>query len=221
LLSAVLLSRVARSGEVMLDEAMGCVVRGELAITEVRQGHGEAKVRGALLDANDPWKRMSGTPSRPPPPMESGETYANRMLELTKQSMRSLKAIGGAGAGAGEALGERMRAVARLNRGQVAEALRSLEHVRHQAEGHSHGAQCQASLALSLALMSAGRPDGCMLEALDALAHARAAEDARAAGACIALLAKLFARVGRTEDAERLAAELAHYPRPSVLPPAP
>lgn len=220
LLRAVLLSRLARSGEVVLDEEMRSVAEGALGTLELREGHeGDATIRGALLDTNDPWRPVS--PSRPPPPTEDAETYANQVRELTRQTLRSLKAIGGAGAGAGEALGERMRAVARLKRGQIAEALRSLEQARADAADGPQGARCQASLALSLALMTAGRPDESMLEALDALAHARAAEDARAAGACIALLAKLFARVGRGEDAERLAAELAHYPRPSMLPPAP
>lgn len=219
LLAAASLARLAGPGEALLDVGMRAVARGDLSTTEVREGEGiDGDVRGAALDRFSPWRT---SPSRPPRATEDAETYAGRILELGRITMRRIEAIGGANPSPSEALGERMRAVARLSRGQVAEALSSLERVRDEAASASHGARCQASLALALALLSAGRPDECMLEALDALAHARAAEDTRAAGACIALLAKLFARVGRAQDAERLAEELALYPRSSVLPPVP
>jgi hypothetical protein len=55
-----------------------------------------------------------------------------------------------------------------------------------------------------MTLSIAGRPEEALLEALDALARAREVEDPRAIGACLALLAKLYAAAGFTSAAARL-----------------
>jgi hypothetical protein len=67
-------------------------------------------------------------------------------------------------------------------------------------------ARAQSALALGVGLAAANRPDEALLEALDALARAREGRDARAAGACLAFLAKLYGRVQRATDAEALTA---------------
>jgi hypothetical protein len=55
-----------------------------------------------------------------------------------------------------------------------------------------------------MTLALAHRPEEALLEALDALARAREAEDAKAIGACTALLAKLYAGAGHAEEASAL-----------------
>ena len=78
--------------------------------------------------------------------------------------------------------------------------------------------RCQASLALAFALSNSGRPDEALLEGLDALARAREAGDRRAQAACLAFLAKLFARVGQPQGAARLQSALGAFARtPSLM----
>lgn len=102
-----------------------------------------------------------------------------------------------------DALAERMRAMARLAKGRVGDALRALRDARKYAEEDgSAEARCQASLALGVGLAFAGRVDDALLEGMDALARAREAGDAQAEQACLAFLQRLFS--GR---------------RPSVFPP--
>ena len=86
----------------------------------------------------------------------------------------------------------------------MGEALRSLRALREGAGGASPAARVQTSLALGLGLAAANRADEALLEGLDALARAREGGDERAAGACLAFLAKLFGRVERGEDAAAL-----------------
>jgi hypothetical protein len=156
-----------------------------------------------VLDLERPWQPVLEPHATPLP-----QRVAERTLELVRHAVRSNAAR--------ETLAARMHAIARLSRGEVAEALASLEKVRVDSEGQPRIVQCQASLALAVALLSAGLPDEALLEALDALAHARASSDLRSSGACLAFLTKLFARVGRPHDAERIAIELAKLPRASM-----
>jgi hypothetical protein len=53
-------------------------------------------------------------------------------------------------------------------------------------------------------LSRAGRPEEALLDALDALARARETHDPKAIGACMALLAKLYAGVGLSDEASAL-----------------
>ena len=109
-------------------------------------------------------------------------------------------------AGEHDRLAERIEALARVSRGQVGEALRSLRALRDDAKGGPRATRAQATLALGLALAAANRPDDALLEGLDALARAREGGDARAAGACLAFLARLYGRAQRREDSGALAA---------------
>jgi hypothetical protein len=221
LLLAFSLARVAAPGEVVVDDTMTAAPRFRVGAARVGREVG-IEVRGHVLDGENPWRSPADAVSLP---MVDGdpEAVAEKMLELVQNALRTGDAralerwsAGLKATGEHDALAERMHALARLSRGKVNDAIRSLERVRSHAQGTSDVAQCQSSLALGVALLAAGRPDEALLEALDALAHARAAEDLRSAGACLAFLAKLFARVGRRTDAERIAAELTKYPRGSI-----
>lgn len=102
-------------------------------------------------------------------------------------------------------LAERVRKLARGDEDTDAiEALAELRRARAEAEGGPPAARCQAALALAMTLAIAGRPEEALLEALDALARAREAQDAKAVGACMALLAKLYSGAGRGGEANAL-----------------
>ncbi|MDB4944050.1 MAG: hypothetical protein JWP97_3584 [Labilithrix sp.] len=98
---------------------------------------------------------------------------------------------------------ERMGAMARLGRGDIADALRVLRRTRTSLDPEDHALRCQTSLALGVALSVAGRPQEALLEGMDALSRARRANDERGAQACLAFLAKLYASVGRPEQIRR------------------
>lgn len=83
-------------------------------------------------------------------------------------------------------------------------AIADLRRARARAEGAAPSVRCQVALALALALSISGRVEDALLEALDALASAREAQDARATGASIALLAKLYASAGFPDAARTL-----------------
>jgi hypothetical protein len=105
----------------------------------------------------------------------------------------------------GTRIAERVRKLARGDQDTDAiEALAELRRARAAAEGSPPAARCQAALALAMTLAIAGRPEEALLEALDALARAREAQDTKAVGACMALLAKLYSGVGRSGEATAL-----------------
>jgi hypothetical protein len=100
---------------------------------------------------------------------------------------------------------ERVRRLAHGEAGVApADALIAARRARAAASAGPPAAQCQAALALAMTLSIAQRLDEALLEALDALARAREAGDAKAVAACMALLAKLYASTGRTEEAAAL-----------------
>jgi hypothetical protein len=102
-------------------------------------------------------------------------------------------------------LADRVRALSRheRNRDPVV-AIADLRRARTRAEGGPPTVRCQAALALAMTLSIAGRTEDALLEALDALASARQANDAKATSACIALLAKLYAGAGYPDAARTL-----------------
>jgi hypothetical protein len=152
--------------------------------------------------------------SVPPDPAEgpqSGSNIATRLGELAKEALLigdnvSLErwVDGLRAAGESPIFTERMRAMARIVRGDIGDALRVLRRTRAQLDPKDHALRCQTSLALGIALSVAGRPQEALLEGMDALARARQTSDERAASACLAFLAKLFTSVGRPEDAEKI-----------------
>jgi hypothetical protein len=100
---------------------------------------------------------------------------------------------------------ERVRRLAHGEAGVApADALVEARRARAAAFAGPPAAQCQAALALAMTLSIAQRLDEALLEALDALARAREAGDAKAVAACMALLAKLYASTGRSSEAAAL-----------------
>lgn len=145
-----------------------------------------------------------------PPSASSGANIASRLGELAKEALLSADNAalerwvdGLRAAGESPMFTERLRALSRLGRGDIGDALRVLRRTRSSLDPEDHKQRCQTSLALGVALSVAGRPQEALLEGMDALARARHAKDERGAEACLAFLAKLYASQGRPE-AERL-----------------
>ena len=145
------------------------------------------------------------------------EALAARLAQLTREALivgdaHALErwADGLKATGEKDGFAERMRAMARLSKGRVGDALARLQRVRREAETGAPAQRCQAALALAVGYAFAGRSDEALLEALDALARAREGNDQAATRACMALLAKLFARQGRGAEAASLLAGAMH-----------
>jgi hypothetical protein len=143
-------------------------------------------------------------------PVTSGANIATRLGELAKEALLSSDNAalerwvdGLRAAGESPMFTERLRALSRLGRGDIGDALRVLRRTRSALDPRDHKLRCQTSLALGVALSVAGRPQEALLEGMDALARARHVGDERGAGACLAFLAKLYSSQGR-EEAERL-----------------
>jgi hypothetical protein len=148
----------------------------------------------------------------------SGANIASRLGELAKDALLSADNAalerwvdGLRAAGESPMFTERLRALSRLGRGDIGDALRVLRRTRAALDPRDHKLRCQTSLALGVALSVAGRPQEALLEGMDALARARHVGDERGAEACIAFLAKLFTSVGRVE-ADRLRGTRADAP---------
>jgi hypothetical protein len=102
-------------------------------------------------------------------------------------------------------LADRVRRFARGEQGSdTGDVLSDVRRARARVEGAPAATRCQAALALAMTLAIAGRPEEALLEALDALARAREGQDPKAVGACMALLAKLYASAGMPVEAASL-----------------
>ncbi|MBX3206146.1 MAG: hypothetical protein KF764_13835 [Labilithrix sp.] len=155
--------------------------------------------------------RRAGFASTPPPSSAPGSQIAVRLGELAKEALLAADNAalerwvdGLRAAGESPAFTERMRAMARLGRGDIGDALRVLRRTRAALDPTDHRRRCQTSLALGVALSGAGRAEEALLEGMDALARARQTGDARGAKACLAFLAKLYTSVSREAEAELL-----------------
>ncbi len=156
-------------------------------------------------------RSSAGFVSSPPDSSVPGSRIAVRLGELAKEALLAADNAalerwvdGLHAAGESSAFTARMRAMARLGRGEIGDALRVLRRTRAQLDPKDHRRRCQTSLALGVALSVAGRPDEALLEGMDALARARETGDAQGAKACLAFLAKLYTSVERTAEAGRL-----------------
>ncbi|HEY8075763.1 MAG TPA: hypothetical protein VIF62_16670, partial [Labilithrix sp.] len=148
-------------------------------------------------------------PEPSPEPAEAsiaGTNIATRLGELAKEALLSADnaalerwADGLRATGESPVLADRMRALSRLGRGDIGDALRVLRRTRSHLDPKDHRVRAQTSLALGVALSVAGRPEEALLEGLDALARARQIGDDAGASACVAFLAKLYAAIGRPE----------------------
>lgn len=195
-----------RGWKLDLDHPWRRAVEADLpAVARVAHAHAVAGVPSADRDAG-------ATLEMPPLEFTSDELSTSEVLEIVEAAVPSL---GGGPASPppppasqerrGTRLAERVRKLARGDEDTDAiEALAELRRARAEAEGGTPAARCQAALALAMTLAIAGRPEEALLEALDALARAREARDAKAVGACMALLAKLYSGAGRPGEATAL-----------------
>jgi hypothetical protein len=163
--------------------------------------------------SNAPPMFESAPPKEGPAPSEGDKLLADRLTELAKEALlgadtaaleRWVDNLGATGEHA--MLADRMRAMARLSRGEIGDALRVLKRARASLPKEAAVLRCQTSLALGMALAVAGRTEEALLEGLAALSRAKQGSDARGTSACLAFLAKLYASVDRAKDAERLRA---------------
>jgi hypothetical protein len=146
------------------------------------------------------------TPALPQaPPPAAPKTLADRMKDAIMSSnhdeLERLLASGESGNGDGFA--ERVRALSRLKRGEIGDALRVLRRVRHSPDA-GPSARCQTALALGIAYAASSRFEESLLEGLTALARAREAGDPRGVHASLAFLARLYHAMSRTEEATQL-----------------
>ncbi len=235
LVSAALLARDARAGEVLIDGAL-LAQRG----TELRHlGFRVSGERRQLLPAArnslpPPPAPVSvgalprrSVPPPPPPPRVLQQSYpfgppssapapmssrsaalegGDQTAELARQALLQgnmaaldllLEKLRVTGEHA--ELVERMAGLVALRRGATAEGLRRL---RDAAESVKEPAQqARSRLAYGVALAAAGRTEGALLEALEALSRARAGGDAVGERACALFLARLSASAGHAAAA--------------------
>ncbi|HEX4514778.1 MAG TPA: hypothetical protein VH054_14615, partial [Polyangiaceae bacterium] len=133
LLRAMSLSRIAHAGEVLMDVAVTALRSGELATAGIRKGSDfDHETAGAKLDLQTPWAR-SRRDIPIAPESEDPEEFAARMVEAGRRALvsgnaQSLQRLseGLRATGEHDALADRMRAMARLSRGQIEEAIRAL-----------------------------------------------------------------------------------------------
>ncbi|MBL8609050.1 MAG: hypothetical protein JNL38_17115 [Myxococcales bacterium] len=208
----------------------GTPVEGESEADRDSEPPTLAKLDGSPLSEPGALPKLEPAPSPPvplvrekpkaapqaPPAAEASASVGElplpqQLTELAKHAVLSAdtsaleKWIDGlAAVGEKVAFTDRMRAIARMSRGDIGDALRVLRRARVSLDPQAKALRCQTSLALGLALASAGRVDDALLEGLDALARARETSDDRGARACLSFLARLYAAVGRPEDADRL-----------------
>ncbi len=233
LLRAASLARIARAGEVLVDGDVRALRAGQLSLVGARAATDAGqRVRGWKLDLEHPWKRAGGggaadadvtdayavpdVASAVLPPLESAPTLEMQAMQFLGDELSTAEVLQIVEAATppeappesrlqGSKLAERVRSLARGEESlEGIEALAHLRRARAAAEGGPVITRCQAALALAMALTLAGRGEEGLLEALDALARAREADDAKAVGACMALLAKLYAGAGRPGEAAAL-----------------
>jgi hypothetical protein len=230
LVAAAILSRDARAGEVLIDGEMLVRFSAELTELGFRVS-GERRqllpaarmslpppaivdVRSIALPLPPPPRVLQqsypfGPPTAPPPPMSargSGADGGDQTAELARQALLQgnmaaldllLEKLRVTGEHA--ELVERMAGLVALRRGATAEGLRRL---RDAAESVKEPAQqARSRLAYGVALAAAGRTEGALLEALEALSRARAGGDAPGERACALFLARLSAGAGHPEAA--------------------
>jgi hypothetical protein len=209
LLSAVSLARAAVAGEVLVDGDLRALRAGQLMLRGARSSTDSGQtVRGWRLDVDNPWKAAGGDGPEVDAEYAVVELTSEDVLQIVERASEPPSDAYEAASSAqlrGPPLVERVRQlVDQEPLDRASETLADLRRARARVEGGPPTAQCQAALALSMALLLAGRAEEALLEALDALARAREAHEPRAIGACMALLAKVYASAGLPDAASAL-----------------
>jgi hypothetical protein len=216
---------------VLVDGDVRALRAGQLALLGARAATDSGqRVRGWKLDLAHPWRRgpeidasvvvppappaskrspsmvdVESTLETPAMDFSADELSTDEVLEIVEATAASAPPPPASEKRGGLRLADRVRKLARGDEDADAiEALAELRRARAAVEGGPPAARCQASLALAMTLAIAERPEESLLEALDALARAREAKDAKAVGACMALLAKLYSGIGRGGEATAL-----------------
>jgi hypothetical protein len=197
LIVATSLAEVALAGEVLVDGDVRVLRAGQLSLRGVRASADVAQsVRGWRLDLEQPWRRPHSEQGNSPDELQPTDAVAQpeESEEVDPSSDPP-----------DETLATQIRKLAWGTESAPAlDALAGLRRARARAEGGSPSVRCRASLALAMTLSIAGRAEEALFEALDALARAREAHDAKAIAACVALLAKLYAGAGHWDAATAL-----------------
>lgn len=123
------------------------------------------------------------------------------LLSPPSESIEMLERVEGA-----PSYADRIRALARIKKGDLHEAVRMLRAARATIPPAELGERCRTSLALGFALLASARPEEALLEACDALARAREKIDMRAENAAIGLITKIFDGSGRYADVRAIKA---------------
>ncbi len=200
LLVAASLARIARPGEVLIDGDVAAARSGGLAFTGSRSASdGGRRVRGWQLDLERPWR------ARPSDGIEHVVARGGPWLdELASADVLELV----------EAQRDEMHGTLAQADPEAPVSLQTpagedparVERERRPTEGRSPSERCRASIALAMRLAAADHPEDALIETLDALARAREGGERKALAACYALLAKLYAAVGRVDAAGELRA---------------
>ncbi|HSC88949.1 MAG TPA: hypothetical protein VLC09_16820 [Polyangiaceae bacterium] len=215
---AAQLAELARPGEVLVAPEL-VRATGERLVTHGEAGKrpGRPEIEAWLLDMDHPLREPSVRPLSVPlefeaeEPMSLGGPQLARLVSAAEAvSTTSLfpRAMGSAlqrhdGASLRElasdlrreakspVLAERLDAMAALASGRSGDAIRRLRHAKEETAGDDWGGRCRSTLALAVALSGAGRANDAVLEALEALAHARRGSDERGEYASVRFLAQL------------------------------
>lgn len=226
LVSAASLARVAKPGEVLVDGDVRALRSGQLALIGARSSTDAGqRVRGWRLDLDRPWKNgppiFEALQERDETMLVTADelefvhpdaTQPMKAVDFDEDELSSGDVLQVVEGGSSQPFEEELSTSARRREGTLADRVRALSQhpknrdpvvaiadlrrARARAEDAAPGVRCQASLALAVTLSIAGRVEEALLEGLDALASARAADDPKAINACIALLAKLYTRAG-------------------------
>jgi hypothetical protein len=214
------LARTGRSGEVLLDPKLPAVLSGEIPTSGARQGtFGKQRVRGVRLDREahgtsiPPSRRaehlsvlprpvsirpgaLADVDAEPEAVREAVEALKRRDFDSITRLVTELRERGEQ-----LSLADRLEAMTSLARGETSDALRVLRSGRARAQQKSLAERSRAALALAVGLAAVGRKSEALLEALDALARARAAGDAKGERACAGFLARLSRSAGDEQAA--------------------
>ena len=195
----------------MMDEELAPAATTDPAESTLASKVGLNHEAGREVEPSQVGREAGSGPASTPPSSVPGSQIAIRFGELAKEALLAADsaalerwADGLRATGESPAFTERMRAMARLGRGDIGDALRVLRRTRGKLDPKDHRRRCQTSLALGVALSAAGRPQEALLEGMDALARARQIDDERGAKACLAFLAKLYTSVSRDAEADLL-----------------
>jgi len=219
------LAELARPGEVLVSPDLVNATWGRLATRgEPGKRKGRPEIPALFLDLErplcEPSQPVSGVPLEfEDEPMSLRGPHLARLVDashaLSTSSLfpvamgQALERRDGASlrelaAGLREqhsyVLAERLDAMAALANGQNGDAIRRLRDAKAATPLDDSSSRCRATLALGVALSTAGRPYEAILETLEALVQARRVGDQRGEQACARFMAQIADVAGDAES---------------------